>query len=278
MTPSSGQPAGAPDHRAARRPMIAGNWKCHKNHLEAVQLAQSIAWQLDDTDLREVEVVVCPPFTALRSITTFVDADDVAIAVGAQDCSQHAQGPYTGEIAADMIGKLGCRFVIVGHSERRRYFQEDDVLVAAKARAALANKLCPIVCVGETLLEREADETAAVVARQVRGSLADVSAEEVASLVIAYEPVWAIGTGRAATADDAQETCALVRATVAEVFGAAAAASVRVLYGGSMNAANTSVLLSQPDIDGGLVGGASLDGDQFARIVKLTRASVLAQA
>ena len=201
----------------ARRPLIAGNWKMHKTHLEGVQLTQKLAWALSREDTDAVEVVVCPPFTALRSVGTLIDGDKLPIALGAQDCHPEPQGAYTGEISAPMLAKLGVQYVIVGHSERRQYFNEDDELVNRKAKAVLGAGMRPIVCVGEVLSEREAGRTAEVVQGQVRGSLAGLGGDQVAGLVVAYEPVWAIGTGRAATADDAQETIAVIRATVADL-------------------------------------------------------------
>jgi triosephosphate isomerase (TIM) len=252
----------------ARRPLIAGNWKMHKNHLEGMLLTQKLAWALSADDTDAVEVVVCPPFTALRAVGTLIEGDRLPIGLGAQDCHPEPEGAYTGEVAAPMLAKLGCAYVIVGHSERRRYFGEDDQLVNRKARAVLAAGMRPIVCVGETLEQREAGATAEVVAGQVGGSLAGLGAEQVAGLVVAYEPVWAIGTGRAATSADAQETIALVRRTVAGLVGQAAADELRIQYGGSVKAANAEELAAQPDVDGALVGGASLDADELALIVK----------
>jgi triosephosphate isomerase (TIM) len=252
----------------ARRPLIAGNWKMHKTHLEALQLTQKLAWALSKEDTDAVEVVVCPPFTALRTVGTLIDGDKLPIGLGAQNCHPEPQGAYTGEVSAPMLAKLGCAYVIVGHSERRQQFGETDELVNRKARAALGNGMQPIVCVGETLEEREAGRTAEVVQGQVRGSLAGLPGEQVAGLVVAYEPVWAIGTGRAATAEDAQETIALVRGTVAELAGRSAADGLRILYGGSVKASNAEELAAKPEIDGALVGGASLDADEFATIVK----------
>ncbi len=252
----------------ARRPLIAGNWKMHKNHLEAVQLAQKTAWALTSDDTAAVEVVMCPPFTALRSVGTLIEGDKLAIELGAQDCHPEPQGAYTGEVSAPMLAKLACAFVIVGHSERRQYFGESDELVNRKARAVLASDMTPIVCVGESLDQRESGLTGEVVQGQLRGSLAGLGAEQVGGLVVAYEPVWAIGTGRAATSGDAQETIALIRQTIADLAGASAAETIRIQYGGSVKAANIEDLMSQPDVDGALVGGASLDADEFALIVK----------
>jgi triosephosphate isomerase (TIM) len=252
----------------ARRPLIAGNWKMHKNHLEAVQLTQKTAWGLTSDDTEAVEVVVCPPFTALRSVGTLIEGDRLAFGLGAQDCHPEPEGAYTGEVSAPMLAKLACRYVIVGHSERRQYFGETDELVSRKARAVLASGMTPIVCVGESLEQRDAGQTAEIVQGQLRGSLAGLSAEQVGGLVVAYEPVWAIGTGRAATSGDAQATIALVRETIGELAGQPAAETVRILYGGSVKAVNIEDLMARPDIDGALVGGASLDADEFALIVK----------
>jgi triosephosphate isomerase len=252
----------------ARRPLIAGNWKMHKNHLEAVQLTQKTAWGLTSDDTEAVEVVVCPPFTALRSVGTLIEGDRLAFGLGAQDCHPEPEGAYTGEVSAPMLAKLACRYVIVGHSERRQYFGETDELVSRKARAVLASGMTPIVCVGESLEQRDAGQTAEIVQGQLRGSLAGLSAEQVGGLVVAYEPVWAIGTGRAATSGDAQETIALVRETIGELAGQPAAETVRILYGGSVKAVYIEDLMARPDIDGALVGGASLDADEFALIVK----------
>jgi triosephosphate isomerase len=252
----------------ARRPLIAGNWKMHKNHFEAVQLTQKVSWGLTSDDTDAVETVVCPPFTALRSVGTLIDADRLAIRLGGQDCHPEPEGAYTGEVSAPMLAKLKCAYVIVGHSERRQYFGETDELVSRKARAVLGNEMTPIVCVGESLEQREAGSTAEVVGGQVRGSLAGITADQVGGLVIAYEPIWAIGTGRAATADDAQETISFIRRTIAELAGELAAETIRIQYGGSVKAANIEVLMAQPDIDGALVGGASLDADEFSLIVK----------
>ena len=251
----------------ARRPLIAGNWKMHKTHLEGVQLTQKLAWALSSEDTDAVEVAVCPPFTALRSVGTLIEGDRLAFGLGAQNCHPEPQGAYTGEVSAPMLAKLACGYVIIGHSERRSQFGETDELVSRKAAAVLANGMTPIVCVGESLEQREAGQTAEVVQGQLRGSLAGLSADQIGGLVVAYEPVWAIGTGRAATARDAQETIALVRGTVAEL-ATGSAGTVRIQYGGSVKAGNIEDLMAQPDVDGALVGGASLDADEFALIVK----------
>jgi triosephosphate isomerase (TIM) len=248
----------------ARKPLIAGNWKMNLNHFEAIALVQKIAFSLPDKYFDKVDVTVIPPFTDLRSVQTLVDGDKLRLTYGAQDVSQHDSGAYTGEISGAFLAKLGCTFAVVGHSERRTYHHEDDALVAAKAAAALKHGLTPIVCIGEGLEIREVGGHVAYCTDQLRGSLAGLSAEQIASVVIAYEPVWAIGTGRVASAADAQEVCAAIRAELAELASADIAATVRVLYGGSVSAKNVGEIVAQGDVDGALVGGASLDGEQFA--------------
>lgn len=251
-----------------RKPLMAGNWKMNLNHFEAIALVQKLAFGLNEQDLEAVEVAVLPPFTDIRSVQTLIEGDHYDIAYGAQDISVHASGAYTGEISGAMLAKLGCTYVAVGHSERREYHGEDDALVAAKAVVALANELVPIVCVGEGLEVRQSGEHVAYVLEQVRGSLEGVSDEQVGGLVIAYEPVWAIGTGEVATGQDAQEVCSAIRADLAELRSASVAKSVRILYGGSVKATNVAGIMSQPDVDGCLVGGASLDADEFIGIVR----------
>ncbi|GAB3085178.1 triose-phosphate isomerase [Nocardioides zeae] len=255
---------------SGRTPLMAGNWKMNLNHLEAVALVQKLAWTLSDKkhDHDAVEVVVVPPFTDLRSVQTLVDGDRLKLKYGAQDVSVHESGAYTGEISAAMLAKLGVSYVVVGHSERREYHAETDAVVNAKARAALGAEMTPIVCVGEGLEVRKAGEHVAHTLAQVDGSLAGFSAEEVAGLVIAYEPVWAIGTGEVATPEDAQEVCAAIRARIREVHGDAAADGVRVLYGGSVKAANVAGIMVKEDVDGALVGGASLQADEFGGICR----------
>jgi triosephosphate isomerase len=255
---------------SGRTPLMAGNWKMNLNHLEAVALVQKLAWTLSDKkhDHDAVEVVVVPPFTDLRSVQTLVDGDRLKLKYGAQDVSVHESGAFTGEISAAMLAKLGVSYVVVGHSERREYHGETDAVVNAKARAALAAEMTPIVCVGEGLDVRKAGEHVAYTVAQVDGSLAGFSAEEVAGLVIAYEPVWAIGTGEVATPEDAQEVCAAIRARIREVHGDAAADAVRVLYGGSVKAANVAGIMVKEDVDGALVGGASLQADEFGGICR----------
>jgi triosephosphate isomerase len=247
-----------------RKPLIAGNWKMNLNHFEAIALVQKIAFALPDKYFDKVEVTVIPPFTDLRSVQTLVDGDRLRLTYGAQDLSPHDSGAYTGEISGAFLAKLGCTHVVVGHSERRAYHHEDDALVAAKAAAAFRNGLVPIVCVGEPLEVREAGEHVEHNLAQLRGSLAGLSLEQLSDVVIAYEPVWAIGTGRVAGPADAQEVCAALRAELAQLASAAVAEGVRVLYGGSVNAKNIGEIVAQPDVDGALVGGASLDGEQFA--------------
>ncbi|MEB3048633.1 triose-phosphate isomerase [Mycolicibacter sp. MYC123] len=253
----------------SRKPLIAGNWKMNLNHFEAIALVQKVAFSLPDKYFDKVDVTVLPPFTDLRSVQTLVDGDKLRLTFGAQDLSQHDSGAYTGEVSGAFLAKLGCTFVVVGHSERRSYHGEDDALVAAKAAAALRHGLTPIVCIGEHLEIREAGTHVEHCLEQLRGSLAGLSAEQIAQVVIAYEPVWAIGTGRVAGAADAQEVCAAVRAELGKLASPKIAETVRVLYGGSVNAKNVGELIGQPDVDGGLVGGASLDGEQFAILAAL---------
>ncbi|MGW0044019.1 triose-phosphate isomerase [Rhodococcus sp. NPDC003348] len=250
----------------ARKPLIAGNWKMNLNHLEAIALVQKIAFSLPEKYFDKVDVTVIPPFTDIRSVQTLVEGDKLLLTYGAQDVSQHESGAYTGEISGSMLAKLGCTYVVVGHSERRQYHGETDEIVLAKTKAALANGITPIVCIGEGLDIREAGDHVAYNVAQLKGSLAGLSAEQIGKIVVAYEPVWAIGTGKVASAADAQEVCAAVRATLAELASAEVAADVRVLYGGSVNAKNVGELVAQPDVDGGLVGGASLKADEFATL------------
>lgn len=250
----------------SRKPLIAGNWKMNLNHFEAIALVQKIAFALPDKYFDKVDVTVIPPFTDLRSVQTLVDGDKLRLTYGAQDLSPHDAGAYTGDISGAFLAKLGCTFVVVGHSERRSYHNEDDACVAAKAAAAFRHGLTPIVCIGEHLDVREAGDHVAFNLAQLEGSLAGLSQEQLAQVVIAYEPVWAIGTGRVASAADAQEVCGAIRAKLAEITSPQVAEGIRVLYGGSMNAKNVAELVAQQDVDGGLVGGASLDGEQFATL------------
>ncbi len=251
-----------------RKPLVAGNWKLHNNHLEAIALTQKIAFTLNRKDFDAVEVAVLPPFTALRSVQTLVQADKLTVSYGAQDISPHDKGAYTGEVSGPMLAKLGCHYALAGHSERRQYHHEDDALVSAKAQAAVRAGLTPIVCVGEPLEIREEGGQLGHCLTQLDGSLAGLTAEQVAGMVIAYEPVWAIGTGKVASPEDAQEICAGIRERLTGVHGAAAASGARILYGGSVKADNMPAIMAQPDIDGALVGGASLDAGEFAKICR----------
>ncbi|MEV8507827.1 triose-phosphate isomerase [Actinoplanes sp. NPDC051475] len=251
-----------------RRPIMAGNWKMNLNHLEAILLVQKLAASLNEQQLTDVEAVVLPPFTDLRSVQTAIDGDKVQIGYGAQDLSPHKGGAYTGDISGAMLAKLGCSYVVVGHSERREYHGEDDALVNAKVKAALANELSPILCVGEGLEIREAAGQVAHCCTQLDGALEGLKDSDVKKIVIAYEPVWAIGTGKTATPDDAQEVCGAIRARLAEKYGAETADAVRIQYGGSVKAANIAAIMAQPDVDGALIGGASLDAEEFASIVR----------
>ncbi|GED97927.1 triose-phosphate isomerase [Gordonia crocea] len=249
-----------------RKPLIAGNWKMNMTHLEAIALVQNIDFRLPNKYFDKVDVTVIPPFTDIRSVQTIVDGDKLLLTYGAQDLSAHDSGAYTGEISGAFLAKLGCTYVVVGHSERRTYHDETNEVVVAKTKAALRHELTPIVCIGEGLEVREAGEHIAYNTEQLKGSLAGLSAEEIAKTVIAYEPVWAIGTGRVASADDAQEVCAAVRATIVELAGDAVADKIRILYGGSVNAKNIGDLIAQADVDGALVGGASLKAEEFATL------------
>ncbi|SIR88014.1 triose-phosphate isomerase [Williamsia sterculiae] len=251
---------------ANRTPLIAGNWKMNLNHLEAIALVQKIAFALPAKYFDKVDVTVLPPFTDIRSVQTVVDGDKLLLTYGAQDLSQHDSGAYTGDISGAFLAKLGCSYVVVGHSERRTLHGETDEIVAAKAKAAIDHGIVPIVCIGEPLEVREAGEHVAHCVAQVKGSLAGLSAEQIGRTVLAYEPVWAIGTGRVASADDAQEVCAAVRDAIAQLADQAVADEVRVLYGGSVGSKNVGELVGKPDVDGALVGGASLKSDEFATL------------
>jgi triosephosphate isomerase len=255
---------------ASRTPLMAGNWKMNLTHPEAVALVQKLAWILADKkhDFGRTEVAVIPPYTDLRSVQTLVDGDRLSIRYGAQDVSMHDSGAYTGEISAAMLAKLGCSYVVVGHSERRQYHAETDDVVNAKARQAASASMTPIVCVGEGLDVRQAGEQVPYTLAQIDGSLAGFTPKEIASLVVAYEPVWAIGTGEVATPDDAQEVCAAIRGRLRETAGDEAADGCRILYGGSVKAANIAGIMAQPDVDGALVGGASLQAEEFGGVCR----------
>ena len=253
---------------AGRLPLMAGNWKMNLNHLEAIAVVQKLAFALTDADLDACEVAVLPPFTDIRSVQTLVDADKLDLKYGAQDLSTADKGAYTGEISGAMLAKLGCTFVTVGHSERRDYHHETDEIVAAKAQAAYRHGLTPIVCVGEGLEIRKAGTHVEYTLAQLEGSLAGLAADKARTVVIAYEPVWAIGTGEVATPEDAQEVCGAIRTRLAELYSGDLADGVRVLYGGSVKATNVAAIMAKPDVDGALVGGASLDPDEFVAIAR----------
>jgi triosephosphate isomerase (TIM) len=258
----------------ARTPLMAGNWKMNFNHLEAIAFVQKLAYTLVDKDFDGVEVAVLPPYTDIRSVQTMVDGDRLQIGYGAQDLSPYDSGAYTGDIAGPMLAKLGCTYVVVGHSERREYHAETDQVVNAKVVAAVRNGLVPILCVGEPLEVRREGGQVAHTTAQLRAALAGVAGDKARTLVVAYEPVWAIGTGEVATPEDAQEVCAALRTTLADVyagdeaFGVNGADGVRILYGGSVKPDNVAGIMSQGDVDGALVGGASLSVEDFAAIVR----------
>jgi triosephosphate isomerase len=253
----------------ARKVLIAGNWKMNLNHLEAIALVQKIAFTLPEKYYAKVDVTVLPPFTDIRSVQTLTDGDKMPLTYGAQDLSPNDSGAFTGDISGVMLAKLGCSFVTVGHSERREIHGEDDELVNKKVKAALKHGISPILCVGEKLDVREAGGQIQHTTDQLAAGLKGLKAEQVRSVVIAYEPVWAIGTGKVATPADAEEVCAALRAALAEKYGADVAAEVRVLYGGSAKANNVSELVAQENVDGALVGGASLDADEFTKLCAL---------
>ena len=252
-----------------RKPIMVGNWKMNVDHIEATGLVEKIHYTLVDKDWdpKKSECVLCVPFTDIRTVQTLIEAEKYPIAWGAQDVSVHASGAYTGEVSADMLKDLGVKYVIIGHSERRQYFGETDLIVNKKVLAALEAGLHPIICVGETLEQRELGITMELIALQVKSALAGVPAEKLRKCVIAYEPVWAIGTGKTATAEQAAEVCTFIRTTVRHLYGARIARSITIQYGGSMKPANAAELLAQPDIDGGLIGGASLNPEDFIAII-----------
>jgi triosephosphate isomerase len=264
----TGQGSGTPGHR---KPLVSGNWKMHHTHLDAIAFVQKLAFRLDDAAYDAADVSLHPPFTALRSVQTLLDVDRIPVALGAQDVHWEDKGAYTGEVSPTMLAKLSVRYVIVGHSERRQLFGETDESVNKKVHAVLGAGMTPVLCVGETHEQREAGETEEHIVAQLAAGLARVAPDVVAGAVVAYEPIWAIGTGRTATADDAQQACAALRAAVATEFGAEAGASIRIQYGGSVKPDSAAELLAMPDIDGALVGGASLDPDQFAQVIGAVR-------
>jgi triosephosphate isomerase (TIM) len=251
-----------------RKPIMAGNWKMHHHHLEAIQVVQKLSYRLSSEDYERCEVVVCPTFTSLRAVQTVIEADNLPIGLGAQNVFWEEKGAYTGEVSPLMLAKLAVSYVIAGHSERREIFGETDEMVNNKVKAVFKHGMTPIMCVGETLEEREAGETAAKVSRQVQAGLDGVDSKLVGAMVIAYEPIWAIGTGRNATPEDANDTIGTIRSMVAGLAGEAAAASIRIQYGGSVKPGNIAAIMAQPEIDGALVGGASLEADDFAQIVR----------
>ncbi|RCW40378.1 triosephosphate isomerase [Halopolyspora algeriensis] len=250
----------------ARQPLIAGNWKMNLNHLEAIALVQKVAFALPEKYFDKVEVAVLPPFTDLRGVQTLVEGDKLLLRYGAQDVSDQDSGAYTGDVSAPMLAKLGCSYVVVGHSERREHHAETDELINRKARAVLKNDMAPILCVGEQLEVREAGNHVEHCTTQLLNGLKGLKADQVRRTVVAYEPVWAIGTGKVATAEDAQEVCGALRTALADKYGTEVSEEVRVLYGGSVKSSNITELIGQSDIDGGLVGGASLNGDEFAKM------------
>ena len=254
----------------SRTPLMAGNWKMNLDHLAGTHLVQKLAWTLEDKkhDFGAVEVAVLPPFTDIRSVQTLVDGDKLKLAYGAQDLSAHDEGAYTGEVAGAFLAKLGCRYVCVGHSERREYHHESDEIVASKVQAAYRHGLTPILCVGEPLEVRKAGQHVEHTVAQVKAAVQELTEEQAKTLVVAYEPVWAIGTGEVATPEDAQEVCGAVREALAEVFSAEVADGIRVLYGGSVKPSNVAEIMAKPDVDGALVGGASLKAEDFAAICR----------
>lgn len=251
---------------ATRKPLIAGNWKMNLHHLEAIAVVQKLAFALPDRYLDKVEVAVLPPFTDIRSVQTLIDGDKLRLVHGAQDLSPYDSGAYTGDVSGVMLAKLGCTYVVVGHSERREIHGEDDAVVNAKVHAALKHGLTPILCVGEGLDVREAGTHVQHCTEQLGAALKGVTAEQAAGIVLAYEPVWAIGTGKVAGPADAQEVCAALRATLAELYSDEVAGGVRILYGGSVKSSNVGEIVARPDVDGALVGGASLDAEEFAKL------------
>jgi triosephosphate isomerase len=252
----------------ARKPLMAGNWKMNLNHLEAIALVQKLSFSLSDKDFDAVECVVLPPFVDLRSVQTLVDGDKLRIGYGAQDLSPYDAGAHTGDVSGGLLAKLACQYVVIGHSERRTEHAESDELVRQKVLAAGRHALVPILCVGEALQVRQAGQQVAHCVEQLRAALVDVPEVVLRTLVVAYEPIWAIGTGEVATPEDAQEVCAALRTLLAEVAGGDVADGIRVLYGGSVKSSNVVAIMAQPDVDGALVGGASLDAEEFAKIVR----------
>ncbi|WP_405944868.1 triose-phosphate isomerase [Streptomyces sp. NBC_00932] len=255
-------------NQSTRTPLMAGNWKMNLNHLEAIAHVQKLSFAITDKDYDAVEVAVLPPFVDLRSVQTLVDGDKIKIKYGAQDISAHDSGAYTGEISGPMLAKLKCAYVAVGHSERRQYHAETDEICNAKVKAAYRHGITPILCVGEGLDVRKAGQQVEYTLGQLDGGLKDIPADQAESIVIAYEPVWAIGTGEVATPEDAQEVCGAIRGRLAELYSQELAGKVRIQYGGSVKSGNVAAIMAQPDVDGALIGGAALDADEFVKIVR----------
>jgi triosephosphate isomerase len=251
-----------------RKPLVAGNWKMHNNHFEAIALTQKLAFALKPKDYAAADIAVLPAFTSLRSVQTLIEGDRLQLLWGAQDVSAHEDGAYTGEVSGRMLAKLGCRFVLAGHSERRQYHHEDDALVNAKVTMVLKREMTPVLCIGEPLEVRQAGQQIEHTLSQLDGGLAGLTAEQVSGMVVAYEPVWAIGTGEVATPQDAQEVCGAIRARISAVHGPATGRDARILYGGSVKSDNMPAIMAEPDIDGALVGGASLDPGEFVKICR----------
>ena len=251
-----------------RKPLMAGNWKMNLNHLEAIAVTQKLVYSLGDKDYDAVDVAIIPPFTDIRSIQTMIDGDRLRLTYGAQDLSPESRGAFTGDISGPMLHKLGCTYVIVGHSERRAIHSESDALINRKIKAALTHELTPIFCVGEELFVRESGSHVSHVIRQIRAGLAGFTRQELKRIVIAYEPIWAIGTGKVATPEDAQEVCAAIREEIENIGSPEIAAEMRILYGGSVKPSNIAEIMAMADIDGALIGGASLDPEDLAKIVQ----------
>jgi triosephosphate isomerase len=260
--------SGKGQQKPARKPLVVGNWKMHNNHFEGLALTQKLAFSLNAKDYAAADIAVLPSFTSLRSVQTLIEGDKLQLLYGAQDLSPHDDGAYTGDVSGRMLAKLGCHFVLAGHSERRQYHHEDDAVVNAKVKAALRARMTPLMCLGEPLEVRRADGHVALCMSQLDAGLDGVAGTDVAAMVVAYEPVWAIGTGEVATPDDAQEVCGAIRARISAVHGHEVGTSVRILYGGSVKPDNMPAIMAQPDIDGALVGGASLDAGDFVRICR----------
>ena len=265
MTPTS------PDTAPTRRPLVSGNWKMHHDHIEALHTVRDLGLRLKPEDIAQVDVTLHPPFTDLRTVQTLLEGESIPVALGAQHCNDHDRGAYTGEVSPQMLARLGVRYVLVGHSERRQHFAMSDDLVAATLRAVLRHEMTPVLCVGETEEERAAGLTEERLSSQLDAALRGLDPSQVAGMVVAYEPIWAIGTGRAATSVDAEDACLFVRETLRALAGPEAAQSVRVQYGGSVNPENAADLMAEPDVDGLLVGGASLDAATFLEIVRASR-------